>query len=223
MVTYAPRDYEEIATAVNVTVARVAEHARAFEAAALWYRLDTSRPPRQAPSAMLTKLKQIENSARRLLKHLGIDDPRAAADGPGSQDVLWALTFPEGSSEDLVIEATRRVGRLIEIIEATKSAALLADSAADAAEETARLGRLTVPKGHVGDDAVNGWIAAMLELYRLITGREPATSVGAPGQAEEGVAGGPLIRFLGAAGRPLGMEYSPDAWRSRIRTILDSK
>jgi hypothetical protein len=77
-----------------------------------------------------------------------------------------------------------------------------------------------VQEGNPGDDAVNGWIAAMLGIYRTITGKEPATSVGAPGRPNKGKAAGPLIRFLQAAGKPLKIEFSEDAWRSRVRTIL---
>ena len=40
--------------------------------------------------------------------------------------------------------------------------------------------RLTVREGNPGDDAVNDWIAAMMAIYRAITGKEPATSVGPP-------------------------------------------
>jgi hypothetical protein len=40
-------------------------------------------------------------------------------------------------------------------------------------------------------------IADMMSIYRVITGKEPATSVGAP-----------LIRFLEAAGKPLKIAFS---------------
>jgi hypothetical protein len=77
-----------------------------------------------------------------------------------------------------------------------------------------------IEAGNPGDDAVNDWIAGMMSLYRMITEQEPATSVGAPGQPNEGIATGPLIRFLEAAGKPIQIEFSEDAWRSRVRTIL---
>jgi hypothetical protein len=89
-----------------------------------------------------------------------------------------------------------------------------------AANEVAEVGKLTVQQGNPGDDAVNDWIAAMLGIYRAITGKEPATSVGAPERSNEGIAAGPLIRFLQAAAEPLKIEFSEDAWRSRVRTIL---
>ena len=54
----------------------------------------------------------------------------------------------------------------------------------------------------------------------MITGKEPATSVGSPDRPNEGIAAGPLIRFLEAGGKPLKIAFSEDAWRSRVRTIL---
>ena len=83
-----------------------------------------------------------------------------------------------------------------------------------------RLGRLTVPKGHQGSTPPRiSWIAAMMSLYREITGKEPVTSVGGPFGDNAGKARGPLIRFLGAAGKPIGIKYSTDGWRSRIRIV----
>jgi hypothetical protein len=67
---------------------------------------------------------------------------------------------------------------------------------------------LTVREGNPGDDAVNDWIETMMGLYRTITGKAPATSVGAAKRRNDGVAAGPLIRFLQAAGKPLEIEFS---------------
>ena len=80
-----------------------------------------------------------------------------------------------------------------------------------------RVGNLTGAKEHVGDRATNEWIADMLGIYRKITGWEIGTSI-----SESGETGGPLIRFLVEAGRPIGVEMSADAWRSRFRAILGS-
>ena len=122
-------------------------------------------------------------------------------------------------SEDSVLEATRRIGRLIEIIDGVAAAAEFDRRANKGATEIAYVGKLTVREGNPGDDAVNDWIAAMMGLYRTITGKEPATSVGTK-PPNEGVATGPLIRFLEAAGKPLSINSSEDAWRSRVRTVL---
>lgn len=60
----------------------------------------------------------------------------------------------------------------------------------------------------------------MMEIYRKITGCEPATSVGGPDQSNEGIAFGPFIRFLTAASKAVEIRYAEDALRSRVRTIL---
>jgi hypothetical protein len=220
MATYRQSNSDEIASAIGVDVRQITTHQNQFEAAALWYRLNKGRPTRIAPSKLRDKLERVAKSARRLLTSLGVEDPDKAADGPGDPEILHALVLLGEPNEDPVIEATRRIGRLVEVIDGLAAAVELERRANQAAIEVTEVGKLTVRAGNPGDDAVNDWIAAMMGLYRLITGREPATSVGAPKRSNEGIAAGPLIRFLGAAGKPLGIEFSEDAWRSRVRTIL---
>ncbi len=103
-------------------------------------------------------------------------------------------------------------------MEAAAAAAELKRRAEKAAAEVAEVGKLTVAEGNRGDRAINDWAAA--SVYRDITGKEPTTSVGGPNRPDEGIAGGPLIRFLTAAGGPLQLEFSEDAWRGRVRTVL---
>lgn len=121
-----------------------------------------------------------------------------------------------------VTEATGRIARLVEIVEAVAAAAELSRRAEQAAAEAAKVGKLMVEEGNPGDIAINDWVAAMMSIYRIITGKEPATSVGGPDRPDEGIAGGPFIRFLAAASRPLQLEPElfEDAWRSRTRTVL---
>jgi hypothetical protein len=137
------------------------------------------------------KLDQVAKSARRLLKNLGVNDPDEAADGPGDRDILNALVLAGEPNEDPVIEATRRIGRLVEILDGFAAVADFDRRAKKAATEVVEVGKLTVREGNFGDDAVNDWIAAMMGLYREITGKEPATSVGAPERPNEGIAGVP--------------------------------
>jgi hypothetical protein len=118
------------------------------------------------------------------------------------------------------MEATARIARLVEIVEAVAAAAELGRRAEQAAVEVAKVGKMTVEEGNPGDMAINDWVAAMMSTYRIITGKEPATSVGGFDRPDEGIAGGPLIRFLAAAGGPLQLEHTEDSWRSRIRTVL---
>jgi hypothetical protein len=220
LTTYTHTNFEQIATAIGIGIKPVANLEAQFEAAALWFRLDKRRPKRTAPSKQREKLTQVAKSARRILNSLGINDPDEAADGPGDAEIFKALILAGEPDENPIVEATRRIGRLVEIVDGIAAAAELEGRAQKAATEVAEVGKLTVQEGNPGDDAVNGWIAAMLGIYRTITGKEPATSVGAPGRPNKGKAAGPLIRFLQAAGKPLKIEFSEDAWRSRVRTIL---
>src|SRR5262245_17675487 len=176
MATYDQSNFEEIATAIGVDVGQIVKHANAVEAAALWYRLDRRRPARTAPFELRKKLDRLGKSARRLLKSLGVNEPDEAYDGPGDPEILRALVLAGEPSEDPVIEATRRMGPLTEIIDGTLAAAELHRRAERGGTEVARVAKLTVRGGNPGDDAVNDWIGVMMTLYRTITGQEPATS-----------------------------------------------
>jgi hypothetical protein len=93
-------------------------------------------------------------------------------------------------------------------------------SASKAVGDAVRIGELTVPKGRHGDPAANYWIAAMMPIYKKITGKDPRTSVIALERPGEGKAAGPLIRFLEAAAKPLLIKFSADSWRGRVRDAL---
>ena len=101
--------------------------------------------------------------------------------------------------ENAVLETTRRIGRLVEILEGIAATGELERRAHQAATELAAVGKLTVREGNPGDDAVNDLTAAMLGIYRTLTGKEPATSVGAPTRANEGKRQVPSFGFF----RPL--------------------
>lgn len=222
--TYSDGDYEIIAKAIgdDFDVSCLFVHRHAFEAEARWFELDTASPKRIAPSITKKKLNQISAAARKLLLHLNIRNSAEASDGPDDITILCALASIDGKSVDSVTRAAERVGRLVERVEEVEAARELERMAEEAAEDVASLGELIVPKKNQGDAAVNNWIASMLSIYVKVTGDNPTTSVGAEGQPDEGIAGGRLIRFLEASGAPLGIEYGSDAWRSRVRTILDS-
>jgi flagellar hook-length control protein FliK len=225
MATYSKEDFERIAVAVGKDVTDVMRCENRFEAAALWYRLNSrapKAPTRIAPSVMSKKMKQIAKDARKLLAHLEVHDPREAPDGPGAIALLEYLASAEDSTEDDVIQATARVGRLVEILDSIDAARELERRAEKAAEDALQIGNVIVPKEHQGDVAVNDWIAAMLSVYKQITGKEPGTSVGAPGSALQRKATGPLIRFLASAEKPLGLEHSAESLRDRVRDILKS-
>lgn len=214
---YSRQDYEQIAEALgDIDVDVVMQFQHRFEAAALWHQLTTASPKRAQPAQLSKRLKRIEAAARKLLTHLGVYDPVDAPDGPAEMTILEFLASASDSSEDDVIRATARIGRLVEILEAIRAAQDIERRARKAARDAIEVGDLIVPKEHRGEAAANGWIKEMIQLYREISGRKPGTSV----DPIDGTAGGPLIRFLQAAGDPLGIVYSAAAWRKRIREIL---
>ena len=219
--TYEGSDIRRICAAIDVNYGDVSKYRPHFESAALWFRLDTKSPKRIPPSQLERKLDSIARRARRLLDALGIHETAAACDGPSQTAVFQALEVAAVNGETEVQRATERIGRLVEFIEALAAAGDIERWAKDAAKETVHTRRMITPAGHQGDAAANNWIAAMIGLYCKITGREPGTSVGAPESKNDGEAGGPLLRFLAAAGNPLGLEYSMDAWRARVRLILE--
>ena len=221
MAIYTQDNFEQIAASVGMEVEAVAAYARRFEAAASWYRLDRASPRRIAPSISRPKLDQIAKNARQLLESLGVADLNEAADGPGDPQIVDALILMDDQDATPVMRATQRIGRLAEIMEGVAAAAELSRRAEQAGAEVARVGKLTVEEGNRGDRAINDCVGAMMSAYRAITGKEPATSVGGPNRPNEGIATGPFIRFLTAAGRPLKLVFSEDAWRSRVRTVLN--
>jgi len=143
MATYEQADFEPIAAAIGMEVGQIAKHSNLFEAAALEYRLDRSRPTRIAPSKLQDKLDRVAKSARRLLASLGVNGPDEAVDGPGDRHILHALVLTGERNEDSVIEATRRIGRLVEIMDGVAAAAEFDRRAKKAATEVAEVGRLT--------------------------------------------------------------------------------
>ena len=154
------------------------------------------------------------------MKSLGVEDLDEAVDGPGDLQILDALILIDDHDETPVMRVTQRVARLAEIMEGVAAAADLSRRAEQAGAEVARVGKLTVEEGNRGDRAINAWVAAMMNAYSAITGKEPATSVRGPNRPNEGIAAGPFIRLLIAASKPLQMEeLSEDAWRSRVRTV----
>jgi hypothetical protein len=218
MATYSIDDFEQIASAVQRDVADVFRFQKEFEAAAMLYRLDRNAPKRRTPFVMRRRMTQIVHAARRLLRYLEVEGPSQAPDGPGTA-ILQVLASTDDGAEDAVVRATARIGRLVEILEAVDATRELERCASMGAEEVAQIGELVVPRGHHGQVAENDWIAAMMSIYKRITGTDPGISVVAPGRSERGKATGPLIRFLEAAGKPVGIELSPDSFAGRVKDI----
>src|SRR5262245_44149310 len=119
--TYSRDDYKQIASAIHKPIADICRFEKQFEVAAMWYRLDLKAAKRQTPFLMRRRLMQIGNTARRLLKYLEIEDLSLAADGPGIA-LLQVLASTDDGTEDAVVRAAARIGRLVEILEAVDAA-----------------------------------------------------------------------------------------------------
>ncbi len=101
---------------------------------------------------------------------------------PAISRILKVLSWAVEHDEDPVVTATGRLGRLAEILEAIEAAGDLEQWARRGADEVIEFGRLTVPKEHQGDVPFNNWVAAMLSVYKRITGRDPGTLSWCPWQ-----------------------------------------
>src|SRR5262245_59976354 len=103
---YETKDFELIALAIGKQTSDVTKYKALIEAAARWYGLDCGLPkpraPRTPPSKMQIKLSYVAKSARRLLKHLGIQATKDAYDGPGSLELIETLAWADGYDEDAV-------------------------------------------------------------------------------------------------------------------------
>ena len=218
--TYSNRDLQKIAAALQVPTNIIREKAGDLEEAALWYRRTEQNPLPKKAAILRGRADQIAKAARKLLKHLGIDDPRNAPDGPGATWILELLTYSEAATEDGVVRATERIGRLAEIVEGIRATKEIEGYASKAPRAIQELADAIGIKGHRGDMALEVWLGMTMTLYREITGDRPMFNVGASGSADEGIAGGKFIGFLEAAGSPLGIELSSEAWRSRARIVL---
>jgi hypothetical protein len=245
--TYSQQDFGRIAAALGVNAAKIRQYGSEFEEAATWYRLKippstreggpilelrNQRPQKSKNPSELCKhcskkpkthfelgkkAKQVEAAARKLLLRLGVRRLDQAPDGPGDGELLTFLAAFSGSSEEEIIYATARGGRLAELLEAIDATKCLEACSYKAAQEAAKFAKL-IPKGHQGDVAAIGWSADMMSLYKRITGKEPRFSILRPGSGR-GKPGGRFLRFLMAAGEPLEIELSPATARSRQRAV----
>jgi hypothetical protein len=216
--TYSMDHLNAMAKAARVKPEKVLPERNALDAAAACFRIDDRRPTRMAPKQLKDKLERIERTARRLLRYLGVEHTEDADDGP-EFDLMVTIateTNDQAKAEASLIDATGRIGRLVQLFEAVNAVAEVETLARNAVDRAPRTAQLTTTQGYCGDFAVNHWISAMLVIYTRITGKRPATSTN---PHKDGDPGGPLIRFLTAAGWPLEIDMKPEAWRKRIRRI----
>jgi hypothetical protein len=221
--TYSKGDFEQIAAAIGKGLAHVIRYENRFEAAATWYRLNAAAPQGKSLTLSMTSrvLKQIANTARRLLSHLEVYNHRNAPDGPGDRALLESLASADEGTEDEITRATAQIGRLMEIFDAMDGARCLERCARKAANDTGRISKLIVPRGRRGDRVLNIWLADMMGLYKALTGKTPRVSTITTGP-NRGKATGPFVRFLQAASKPVSANGNPLRLKSlheRVRAI----
>ena len=171
-----------------------------------------------AGSGVASDRRKFDRTAAKLIRLLGVTE-ETAEDG-----------LPDSELEDALVNAGDKdeyaIGQLAEAVTCYRKDLPAALAAAEKIDRSAALGRTgieslrdsTVTRGFHGRGDLNGWIDDMLGLYGKITGRKVATSVKMPIGSDAGKAHGPLVRFLSAAGKPMGLQLSDDAWRGRVRT-----
>jgi hypothetical protein len=171
-----------------------------------------------AGSDVASDRRKFDRTGAKLIRLLGVTE-ETAEDG-----------LPDRKLEDALVNAGDKdeyaISQLAEAITCYRKDFPAALEAAEELARSAALGKsgaeqvreLTVTPGFHGREDLNGWIDDMLGLYSKITGHKVATSVRKPIGPDAGKAHGPLVRFLSAAGKPLGLQFSDDAWRSRVKT-----
>jgi hypothetical protein len=109
------------------------------------------------------------------------------------------------------------VALLIDIFDAIDACQEIEHRAEQAVKNTIELGRLTTPPGRQENTALRSWMAEMMPIYKALTGKDPRISINARGKPT-----GPYLRFLIAAGGPLGIKEKEltDGARAKTRTLL---
>ncbi|UFI03818.1 hypothetical protein [Roseibium aggregatum] len=160
--------------------------------------------------------------AASVFQCLGVD-PADAIDGIEDRALSNALTDRVDRDEQpliaLIVSLAAFEHDRAGAINATRE---LIDRCTRSIDTLTRIRGLTVQAGHHGDGQINSWLDDMLGLYEELTGKPVGMSVGAPGSDRAGEVSGRLIDFLVAAGKPVGLGFSPEAWRSRVRTAQRS-
>jgi hypothetical protein len=161
-------------------------------------------------------------STSTVFERLGVD-PADAIDGIEDRSLSNALTDPTDRDEQPLTALIVSLAAYDEDRAGAIHAALnLCQRCTRSIKALTRIRGLTVQPGHHGDGQVNSWLDDMLGLYEELTGKPVGMSVGAPGTDRAGEVSGRLIDFLIAAGKPVGLDFSPEAWRSRVRTAQRS-
>lgn len=199
---YSDTDLDAIAQAVGVTAEKVEAKRQALENAAGWFRTDSRAPRRTPPSTVRRKIADLRKALDRAAVLLG--DP----------DVRDAVGY----------ESERQNGNLDAAANAAADLAAWAKTATPATEYEDENGKAKsiVPRGHVGDAAINDWLAALLSIYKHVAERAAKVSVGSMRKAG-GRDYGPLVRFIQACAAPLSIEMTDQAILERVWSLRAGK
>jgi hypothetical protein len=219
--TYSDDEITAIADSISVAESTVEDIRPRLNNLAGWYRLDnfqetiflvseetlcsgsgkpalTPRERREREKITLLKLQKIKDSTDELISLL--------EQGDSVEELMRVIGDEEAgilqNEEDTLINA---VGFLYKI-------ANWSDKAVENLTSDGSTGR-------DADTVINEWIYEICALYRLINARPFGTSTGGAGTKNEGVASGPVVRFVLACAKPVDIQLSEDAIRARIRRL----
>jgi hypothetical protein len=173
-----------------------------LEGAAERYALAMRIAARPSQASMAADYGAVERKLYKALRAV-LPPDRAAR---GRLHAALGLGLPDG-------DIRPKIGALLQLHRAARSA----HSRKEVKPKKAREER------NEGDQALNELMIDLIEIYADVFERRPGTSAGSPESAREGEPGGPMIRFIRAALRPLLSPMPSDkALRSRIERVRGS-
>jgi hypothetical protein len=231
------RAAEDGSELVMVRVPRRVALKECLESAARYW--DVTRQHENKPTSIQTAeaFKRVERFLNSALTVLQLDQhdfgddileklPRALRDGleNEAQKDVGTVSVPQGL-------ANGQFTRNIDILQPSGADLLMDDIKGvyrlrDRARAlSGRMSDATPPnERHEGDPCLDELFKALMEVWIDIFAGEVRTSVGAPERADEGKAGGPLVRFFRACLEPLLHKEAPtdEAIRIRVRRLRSS-
>lgn len=180
------------------------------------------------PTARLRKT--VDNAFDQLLTKLTFPRPDAG-DDKRDRELMRVLSWSFGGDNDRLEAFLDRISdHQTNLADAVAAVQELIPMLGNATAELISPRKQTISPRDTGNAQINELIAALLGIYKEITGREVATSVGAQGSDNEGMATGPVIRHLKLLLAPLdlyadehGLSAHDDALRSRVREVMETK
>ena len=170
------------------------------------------------PSKVSERLRSIRSSCTRVLKCFGIPKPIDALDGPRDEAIKRAFRFV--ADEDHLRAALDDVARLAVWAEGARRH-LIAPTAGGpkcaAIDPIVLTAMRHVKRGNSGEQAIDLWLQELSHIYTDLTGRVASASWDRVNEQARG-----FTAFAIAAGAPIGLSYTPAAWKSRIARIKSS-